>query len=145
AFPGRAVSADQNLIARGYYYGLHRPWGPTVRFDQMLGGGTLWVLGDIIGLPFLAAMLIGMIHEDETHARAIDAQLDAEEAAAARQAPAGPAVADPVPGQVAAAGQVSTESATAGPDAEAGPGLWWQQDPRFASRFSPVDPPARDG
>jgi cytochrome c oxidase assembly factor CtaG len=135
AILGLAVIADQNLIARGYYYGLHRPWGPTVRFDQMLGGGTLWVLGDIIGLPFLAAMLIGMIHEDERHARAIDAQLDAEDAAAARQAPARPAADQ----QVTADGQVTAESG------EAGPGLWWQQDPRFAGRFSPVDPPARDG
>ncbi len=141
AILGLAVIADQNLIARGYYYGLHRPWGPTVRFDQMLGGGTLWVLGDIIGLPFLAAMLIGMIHEDETHAKAIDAQLDAEEAAA-RRAPAGQ-TADQ---QVAAAGTVTAGgpvTAETGPDTASG--LWWQQDPRFASRFSPVDPPAGEG
>ena len=46
----------------------------------MLGGGTLWILGDIVGLPFLAAQLIQMIREDESEAAVIDAELDARDA-----------------------------------------------------------------
>jgi cytochrome c oxidase assembly factor CtaG len=79
---GLAVIADNSLIAGGYYHALGRPWGPGLRTDQVLGGGTLWILGDIVGLPFLAAQLIQMIREDETEAIAVDAELDAMDAAA---------------------------------------------------------------
>src|SRR6185437_2598087 len=80
---GLAVIAYQGLIAGAYYHALARPWGPSLATDQVLGGGTLWILGDIVGLPFLAAQLIQMIREDETEAAAIDAELDARDAAGA--------------------------------------------------------------
>jgi cytochrome c oxidase assembly factor CtaG len=80
---GLAVIAYQGLIAGTYYHALARPWGPSLATDQVLGGGTLWILGDIVGLPFLAAQLIQMIREDETEAVAIDAELDARDAGAA--------------------------------------------------------------
>ncbi len=83
AFLGIAVIADQHLIAGTYYRALARPWGPNLRTDQILGGGALWILGDLVGLPFLAAMLIQMIREDEAEAAEIDAELDARETAAA--------------------------------------------------------------
>ena len=78
---GLAVLADQSLIAGAYYHALARPWGPSLRSDQVIGGGVLWVLGDIVGLPFLAAQFIQMIREDETEAAGVDAELDAVEAA----------------------------------------------------------------
>jgi cytochrome c oxidase assembly factor CtaG len=80
AILGLAVIADQNLIAGGYYHALARPWGPSLSTDQVLGGGALWILGDIVGLPFLAAQLIQMIREDEAEATVIDAELDARDA-----------------------------------------------------------------
>src|ERR1700690_2594504 len=52
---GIAVIGDSRLIGGGYYQALARPWGPGLRFDQMLGGGTLWVFGHRVGLPFLVA------------------------------------------------------------------------------------------
>jgi cytochrome c oxidase assembly factor CtaG len=106
---GLAIIADQHLIAGDYYRAVARPWGPSLRTDQVLGGGVLWLLGDLIGLPFLAAALIAMIREDESDAKVIDAELDAGEAARAQ--------AGPEPGE------------TARP--------WWESDPRFASRFRP--------
>src|SRR5499425_1951473 len=94
---GLAIIADQHLIAGAYYQALGRPWGPTLRADQVIGGGALWILGDIVGLPFLAAQLIQMIREDEQEAARVDAELDAgEQRAAARAAAAGE---DAVPGQ----------------------------------------------
>jgi cytochrome c oxidase assembly factor CtaG len=111
---GLSVIADRTLIAGGYYHALARPWGPSLASDQVIGGGALWVLGDIIGLPFLAAVLIAMIREDESHAKVVDAELD--------QAPA---------------------IAVGGGDmdvADAEQRLWWQDDPRFTGRFAPVDP-----
>jgi cytochrome c oxidase assembly factor CtaG len=111
AILGLAVIADRNLIAGGYYHALARPWGPGPSTDQVLGGGVLWILGDIVGLPFLAAQLIQMIREDEAEATVIDAELDARDAEAAESA-----------------------DRSGGPDRP-----WWESDPRFSGRFQPVD------
>ena len=88
AFFGIAVIADQNLLAGAYYHALARPWGPRLATDQVLGGGVLWILGDLVGLPFLAAQLIHMMREDESDAARIDAELDAQDAQDAQLAAA---------------------------------------------------------
>jgi cytochrome c oxidase assembly factor CtaG len=120
AILGLAIIADQHLIAGSYYQALARPWGPSLRTDQVIGGGALWILGDIIGLPFLAAALIAMIREDEAEAAQVDAAIDAS----ARAAASGEAV-------VTAEGAIPGELARAA--AEGRP--WWESDPRFTSRF----------
>jgi hypothetical protein len=51
----------------------------------VIGGGALWILGDLVGLPFLGAQLIQMIREDEQEAAQVDAELDAKAAAAGSQ------------------------------------------------------------
>jgi cytochrome c oxidase assembly factor CtaG len=107
---GLAVIANQNLIAGAYYHALARPWGPGLSTDQVLGGGVLWILGDIVGLPFLAVQLIQMIREDEADAVVVDAELDARDAAQVKEADSSP---------------------------EDRP--WWESDPRFTDRFQPVD------
>ncbi len=124
---GLAVIADRSLIAGSYYHSVGWPWGPSLTTDQVIGGGALWVFGDIIGLPFLAALLIAMIKEDEGEARAIDAHLDAE--AAAQDAAATTVAAKE-------AGQVRQEASHR---------LWWENDPRFAQRFAAVDPQPSEG
>jgi cytochrome c oxidase assembly factor CtaG len=106
---GLAVLADQHLIAGPYYQALARPWGPPPRADQVIGGGALWILGDLVGLPFLAAQLIQMMREDEREAAQVDAELDAR---AAAEQPAG------------AAQAVAADSRP-----------WWQSDSRFTGRF----------
>jgi cytochrome c oxidase assembly factor CtaG len=113
AFLGIAVIADQNLIGAAYYHALTRPWGPTLQTDQVIGGGVLWILGDLVGLPFLAAQLIQLMREDESDAVAIDATLDARDAELA----GGPG--EPQPG-------------AEGPE---GTKPWWENDPRFTGRF----------
>jgi cytochrome c oxidase assembly factor CtaG len=80
AILGLAIMASQTLIAGDYYRALGRPWGPSLRADQVIGGGALWLIGDLIGLPFLGAQLIRMMREDETEARTVDAELDAASA-----------------------------------------------------------------
>jgi cytochrome c oxidase assembly factor CtaG len=115
AILGIAVIGDSRLIGGAYYHALARPWGPSLRFDQMLGGGTLWVFGDLVGLPFLVAQLIHMIREDESEAAVIDAELDARDAAAPAAATAGP------------------------DDRRPADQPWWESDPRFTGRFSSAD------
>ena len=124
---GLSVLASQSLIAGAYYHALARPWGPSLRSDQVIGGGVLWVLGDIVGLPFLAAQFIQMIREDETEAAGVDAELDAVEAAE-RAAAAG---------AVAVTSGADADSAEPGGVAGQPPGSqpWWERDPRFAGRF----------
>jgi cytochrome c oxidase assembly factor CtaG len=123
---GLAVIADPGLLAASYYHALGRPWGPDLATSQVIGGGVLWIFGDIVGLPFLAAQLIQMIREDEADAKVIDAQLDAQEAAAIASDPAAPGTgADPV------------AAANAGAPVTQRP--WWESDRRFADRFRAVD------
>lgn len=116
---GLAVIADQHLIAASYYQALARPWGLSLRADQVVGGGALWILGDLVGLPFLASVLIQMIREDEEEAVRVDAELDASEAQAAAESRAG-----------GAGGAVA-------PDASPVPAArpWWENDARFTGRF----------
>jgi cytochrome c oxidase assembly factor CtaG len=121
---GLAVIADTHVLASGYYHAVAWPWGPSLSTSQVLGGGTLWIFGDIVGLPFFAAQLIQMMREDEAEAKVIDAELDARDAAiaAGRRAEASPGTAGAVQGVAAA---------------EERP--WWESDPRFAQRFQAVD------
>jgi len=136
AILGVAVISDSHLIGGEYYRALATPWGPSLRFDQMLGGATLWVLGDLVGIPFLVAALIYMIREDETEAAEVDAELDARDAAtAAATATAATASAGPAPSTSAEG--ANPAGRPAGPPADR---PWWESDPRFTGRFSPAEP-----
>jgi cytochrome c oxidase assembly factor CtaG len=120
---GLAVIADTSLIAGPYYHGLARPWGPSLATSQVIGGGVLWILGDLVGLPFLAAQLIQMIREDEAEAKVVDAELDAAAAVQSVVTQTGGGQ-DGVP-------QAATQPAQP----------WWETDRRFADRFRAVDGP----
>ena len=166
AFFGVAVIADQNLIGAAYYHALARPWGPTLATDQVIAGGVLWILGNLVGLPFLAAQLIHLMREDESDAARIDAELDAQQAQleAAQPASAQPASAQPASAQLepataqaasaqlepATAQAATAQAATVRPGEAPGPHEsadgqepqgsepWWETDPRFTSRFKPT-------
>ncbi|HEY2549643.1 MAG TPA: cytochrome c oxidase assembly protein [Streptosporangiaceae bacterium] len=134
---GLAVIADQTLIAGGYYHALARPWGPSLATDQILGGGVLWIFGDIVGLPFLAAQFIQMIKEDAADAEAVDAELDARDAdreAAAAQ----PEVSEPQD-----SGQPQSVGASLAPEA-ADDKPWWESDPMITGRFRDAVPGQSD-
>ncbi len=129
---GLAVVADNNLLASPYYHALARPWGPSLATAQVLGGGVLWIFGDIVGLPFLAAQLIQMIREDEAEAKVIDAELDAAEAAAQ-------AGERPLAGVTRAAAATAPENAATADGRPAGTRPWWESDSRFSDRFRAVE------
>ena len=127
AFFGIAVIADNNLIAGPYYHAVGYPWGPSLATSQVIGGGVIWILGDFVGLPFLAVGLIAMMREDHAEAIVIDAELDARDAA--RRAAVATALAsaaqDPEGAEAAGGAGVA-------PDNEQ---PWWENDPRFTERF----------
>jgi cytochrome c oxidase assembly factor CtaG len=156
AFFGIAVIADQNLIGASYYHALARSWGPALATDQVIAGGVLWILGDLVGLPFLAAQLIHLMREDESDAARIDAELDAQQAQQAQLQATPRATTTPgtttTPDATATPGTTATPralaaTATPGDRADEGdlsdsnvphePQLWWENDPRFTSRFKP--------
>ncbi|HTA09019.1 MAG TPA: cytochrome c oxidase assembly protein [Streptosporangiaceae bacterium] len=120
---GLAVIADTNLIAGPYYHALARPWGPSLATTQVLGGGVLWIVGDIVGLPFLAAQLIQMIREDEADAKVIDAELDAADAVE----------------EVVHAGSADMGARPAEAAQSSAQRPWWESDSRFADRFRALD------
>jgi cytochrome c oxidase assembly factor CtaG len=105
AFFGVAIIADTNLLAGNYYKALPALFNGGLATKQVIGGGVIWILGDLVGLPFLAAQLVQFMREDREEAAIIDAELDAREAA--------PETAD-----------VSDPQAP-----------WWQNDSRFTDRF----------
>jgi cytochrome c oxidase assembly factor CtaG len=125
AFFGIAIIADQTILAAPHYHGVGYPFGPSLATSQVLGGGIIWILGDFVGLPFLAVQLIQMMRADKREAEQIDAELDARDAAreAARAATLGSASADPD----------AAVPATAGADEADRP--WWETDPRLTNRF----------
>ncbi len=69
-----------SLIGAAYYAGLHRSWGPDQRLDQTIGAGVLWILGDVVGWPFVLLLMRALSRDEKTHAVRVDAELDAAEA-----------------------------------------------------------------
>lgn len=134
---GIAVMADTSLLAGPYYHALARPWGPSLASSQVVGGGVLWILGDLVGVPFLAAQLIQMIRADEADARTIDAELDAQQAGPAAAGSPALAAAEPSGAAVSTAPDGTDEPV--GSDAAGGQRPWWETDRRFADRFRALD------
>ncbi|HUO37109.1 MAG TPA: cytochrome c oxidase assembly protein, partial [Mycobacterium sp.] len=64
------------LIAADYYLGLHRDWGPSLRVDQSIGAGILWLLGDALGVPFLIVLMRAFSADEKAAATKVDAELD---------------------------------------------------------------------
>jgi cytochrome c oxidase assembly factor CtaG len=93
------------VIAYTYYEGLHRTWGPSMRTDQTVGAGILWIVGDVFGLPFLAVLMRGLSKHEKVRAAEVDAELEAER--------------DDDPEL----------------DDTPAPTLWWESDPQLNERF----------
>ncbi|WP_163710014.1 cytochrome c oxidase assembly protein [Mycobacterium timonense] len=64
------------LIGASYYAGLQRSWGPDPRLDQTIGAGVLWIVGDLVGWPFVLLLMRALSRDEKAHAVAVDAELD---------------------------------------------------------------------
>jgi hypothetical protein len=64
------------LVAVEYYQALGRDWGPSPRVDQSIGAGILWILGDVLGLPFLMLLVRALSADEKARAVDVDAELD---------------------------------------------------------------------
>jgi hypothetical protein len=81
-----------------------------MRTDQTYGAGILWILGDVLGLPFLLLLMRALSADDKAQAARIDEELDQADQATADL------------GDTAAPDQ--------GPST-----LWWENDPQLRERF----------
>lgn len=92
--PGIVVMSSGTLVA-GHWYAAHpRSWGPSVQHDQMLGGGLMLTLAELVGLPFILLVFAEWWRAERTKTAELDARLDLE-ALPAAPAPgpgAGPAL-----------------------------------------------------
>jgi cytochrome c oxidase assembly factor CtaG len=108
---GLVLWLNPHIVAHDYYQALGRGWGPSLRNDQIIGAGVLWIAGDAAGLPFLGALMRRMSVDDDKEAAEIDRELDEQDLAAAQENP---------------------EEGEAAPT---GGRLWWESDPVLAERF----------
>jgi len=99
------------------YLGSLRTWGPAPVTDQIIGAGVFWILGDILGMPFLLALLRAFRLDEKAASDLIDAELDEAEKHPTR------------PGEAE-----STVVAGEDPPPSAG-ALWWAADPQLHDRF----------
>lgn len=75
------------LIATDYYASLHRDWGPSPRTDQSIGAGILWIVADVLSIPFVLVLMRQLGTHERRRAAAVDAELE-EAAAQPEPAPA---------------------------------------------------------
>jgi cytochrome c oxidase assembly factor CtaG len=64
------------LVATEYYQKLARSWGISQREDQSIGAGILWILGDVLGVPFLMVLLRAFGADERARAVEVDRELD---------------------------------------------------------------------
>ena len=116
AFPGIALRFQTHMTV--VHFALDRPAFSAVPIDdQHIAGGILWVVAEVLDLPFLILAAHRWIKADQRDAARIDAELDARTPVA----PDG----------------VVPDGAPADGVAPAAQRLWWLDDPNLAERLRP--------
>ena len=99
---------------------------------QTLAAGIVWIGGDIVGIPFLLALLWLLRQEDTRRTAAVDALLDAE----LRPRPVTRAEGhDDAPRGDGEDGEPATSQLPEVDDEPARDAPWWESDPQLAERF----------
>ena len=65
------------LLATAYYTSIGRTWGPSMRVDQSIGAGILWLGGDAFSLVFVMVLMRSLGGYEHRRAAEVDAELDA--------------------------------------------------------------------
>jgi cytochrome c oxidase assembly factor CtaG len=68
------------LVAVDYYTRIGRQWGPSLRVDQSIGAGILWLVGDVLGVAFIVVLMRFFSADETKRAQTVDAELDMAEA-----------------------------------------------------------------
>jgi putative copper resistance protein D len=120
--PGIVVMTSGTLVA-GHWYAAHpRTWGPSPHRDQMIGGGLMLTLAELVGLPFILAVFLQWWRAERLRTAELDARLDREALAAAPASPPSPAP-EPTP-----AGLLTATPSAAAPAVPEMTRPWWETD-----------------
>lgn len=117
--PGIVVMSSGTLVAGHWYRDHPRSWGPGLHQDQMLGGGLMLTLAELVGLPFLILVFVEWWRAEREKTVELDARLDREAALA------GPV---PAPASPAAATATAAAAVTASAAAPEMTRPWWETD-----------------
>jgi cytochrome c oxidase assembly factor CtaG len=122
AIPGVVVMTSGTLVAGTWYTAHHRPWDPSLQQDQMIGGGLMLTIAELVGLPFLIAVFAEWVRVERLRTAVLDARLDRElvNPTAVPAAPGGT-------GTATASGDTTALEAGAAVDADQ-MRLWWETD-----------------
>jgi cytochrome c oxidase assembly factor CtaG len=93
--PGIVVMTSGTLVAGHWYAVHHLAWEPPLRYDQMLGGGLMIAIAELVGLPLLIAVFIDWWRAERARTAELDARLDRELPAAAAADPGAPELTRP--------------------------------------------------
>jgi cytochrome c oxidase assembly factor CtaG len=119
--PGIVVMTSGTMVA-GHWYTTHpRTWGPSVQHDQMLGGGLMITLAELVALPFLLLVFLEWWRAERDRTAVLDARLDREAAAQAQPA-------EPAPVPVAAVPAAADSVVPAAPAVPERTRPWWETD-----------------
>lgn len=97
AIPGIAVMTSGSLVADGYYATVSRSWGPTRSWDQIIAGGLMLTVAEVVAVPFVAVLYRAWIREDATNAAEVDRVLDLAEQRRREDVASAPASSDELP------------------------------------------------
>jgi cytochrome c oxidase assembly factor CtaG len=111
AIPGIVLRLHRGLVSSYFDHRVLHPWSNTHLHDQQTAGTILWVVAEVLDLPFLLLVFRRWLRADARDAAAIDAVLDAE-----RSARGGP-----------------------GPDTAISDAPWWLSDPSMRNRLGPPE------
>jgi cytochrome c oxidase assembly factor CtaG len=146
---GLTLMMGHHLVAGDWYTSLaqHRTWGQTPKQDQVWGGGALWLIGDLAGVPFIGALWRRMFHEDRERAAEVDAELDALDAlealgtrgAAARNSTASGVAESGSSGSETDSGTAPAPSGRSAEEEAQRSRPWWETDPVVGARMGFVE------
>ncbi|MFC4030433.1 cytochrome c oxidase assembly protein [Streptomyces polygonati] len=126
--PGIVVMTSGTTVA-GHWYATHpRSWGPSVQYDQMLGGGLMVTLAELVALPFLLVVFLEWWRAERERTVALDARLDREAVAAQARASVAAKRQAPVPAAAAPSADVPSAPAPAAADVPERTRPWWETD-----------------
>lgn len=73
---GIPIMLSKSLIAPDFFLEVGRVWGTDPLADQKIGGGLLWVFGDIVVIFMLIGLLRQWGHSEDREQRRLDRHLD---------------------------------------------------------------------
>jgi putative membrane protein len=75
AIPGIVITVRKDVLAPSVFLAHHTHL--AAHTSQVHGGEVIWVIAELLDIPFLAALVIQWVRADVRHAAVVDARLDA--------------------------------------------------------------------